>query len=109
MVTVAHSTLSTAADPGLRTNWPSGSDPRGGSCPEWKYTRRFPDGPDELYHLARDPRERRNLAGSEEHAATQRRLAGRLDAFFARYAEPKYDLWHGGGSKTHLLTRPGGK
>ncbi|MHC4180754.1 MAG: sulfatase family protein [Planctomycetota bacterium] len=74
--------------------------------PDWKYTRRFPRGPDELYDLKHDPHERDNLAGRPEHAGVQRRLAGRLGAFFDRYAQPKYDLWRGGGSKSHLLTRP---
>jgi arylsulfatase A-like enzyme len=72
--------------------------------PEWKYTRRFPEGPDELYDLRSDPGERTNLIDRAEHANTRSRLAARLEAFFVRYAEPKYDLWHGGGSKTLLLT-----
>ena len=72
--------------------------------PEWKYTRRFPDGPDELYDLRNDAGERVNLVDRAEHAETRRQLAARLEAFFARYADPKYDLWHGGGSKTLLLT-----
>jgi len=72
----------------------------------WKYTiRRFPDGPDELYHLARDPGERRNLVDRPEHAEIRRDLGRRLEAFFDRYADPKYDLYHGGGSQSHLLTR----
>jgi arylsulfatase A-like enzyme len=73
--------------------------------PEWKYTERFPDGPNELYDLARDPGERNNLASRPEHAEIQRRLQARLDEFFARYADPKYDLKHGGGSQSILLTR----
>jgi len=65
---------------------------------EWKYTRRFPDGPDELYDLEHDPGERRNLADRPESAAIQAELRRRLDAFFARHAARQYDLWHGGGS-----------
>jgi arylsulfatase A-like enzyme len=65
----------------------------------WKYTHRFPDGPDDLYDLQEDPSERENLAGDPEHAESQRELRGRLDAFFARYADPQYDLWRGGTSK----------
>jgi arylsulfatase A-like enzyme len=72
--------------------------------PEWKYTRRYPDGPDELYHLEDDPGERLNLVCDPGHADTLRDLRQRLDAFFDRYAEPKYDLWKGGGSQTILLT-----
>jgi arylsulfatase A-like enzyme len=72
--------------------------------PQWKYTRRFPDGPDELYDLRNDPGERVNLVARPEHAEVREQLAARLEAFFARYVDPKYDLWHGGGSKTLLLT-----
>jgi arylsulfatase A-like enzyme len=67
-----------------------------------KYIQRFPDGPNELYDLAADPSEAMNLAGHEAHAQTQVRLAGRLNEFFDRYADPKYDLKNGGTSKTPL-------
>jgi arylsulfatase A-like enzyme len=72
--------------------------------PDWKYTCRFPDGPDELYDMRNDPSERENLIGQSKHAGIQKKLAKRLGAFFDRYANPKYDLWRGGGSKTFLLT-----
>ena len=67
---------------------------------DWKYTWRFPDGPDELYHLAVDPGEENNLIGRPQPAAKQQELRRRLDAFFNRYADPRYDLARGGGSKT---------
>ena len=73
---------------------------------DWKYTRRFPNGPDELYDMRNDAAARRNLAHQAEYAGIQEKLAERLDAFFNRYANPKYDLWRGGGSKTFLLTSP---
>ena len=38
---------------------------------QWKYTRRFPDGPDELYHLVNDPGEDVNLVGKAENAPIQ--------------------------------------
>ena len=65
---------------------------------------RFPNGPDELYDLRTDSGERVNLVDRAEHAHTQKELAARLEAFFTRYADPKYDLWRGGRSKTLLLT-----
>jgi arylsulfatase A-like enzyme len=71
---------------------------------QWKSTRRFPAGPDELYDLQNDPGERTNLVDRPEPAATREELAAPREAFFARHADPKYDLWHGGGSKTLLLT-----
>ncbi|MBN1418382.1 MAG: sulfatase, partial [Planctomycetes bacterium] len=72
----------------------------------WKYTRRHPSGPHELYDLEADPGEKVNLAGSPGAAEAERRLLERLEAFFARHADPKYDLWRGGGSKSHLLLSP---
>ncbi len=73
---------------------------------EWKYTiRRFPDGPTELYHLANDPGELDNLACRPGYEAVAAELLGRLEAFFQQYADPKYDLYHGGGSKSLLITR----
>ncbi len=71
---------------------------------DWKLIRRHPDGPDELYDLAHDPGETQNLIEDESHAATRAALDDRLRVFFARYTDPKYDLWRGGRSKSHLLT-----
>jgi arylsulfatase A-like enzyme len=71
---------------------------------EWKYVHRFPDGPHELYDLTADPGEQFNLFGQPRQAAIQDDLAGRLEKFFERYADPKYDLWRGGESKTPLST-----
>jgi arylsulfatase A-like enzyme len=65
----------------------------------WKLSRRFPDGPDELYDLVNDPSEKNNLFGEPKHADMQRALQQRLDGFFKRYVDPKYDLWNGGVSK----------
>ena len=65
----------------------------------WKYVSRFPDGPHELYDLGADPAERRNLIGESAHAERQRQLRGRLEAFFNRHADPRYDLTRGGASK----------
>ncbi len=69
----------------------------------WKYIVRFPDGPDELYDLQADPAEQTNLAESDQALETRRQLRQQLDRFFVRYAEPRYDLWKGGGSKTSLI------
>lgn len=69
----------------------------------WKYVRRFPSGPNELYDLARDPGETRNLVDAPAQAATHGRLEKRLAAFFARYADERYDLWRGGGAQSHLI------
>jgi arylsulfatase A-like enzyme len=72
----------------------------------WKLITRHPDGPNELYDLKADPGERRNLVDQDAHATTREELQKRLDAFFARYVDPQYDLWHGGRSKAGRLSTP---
>ena len=74
--------------------------------PTAKYVHRHPDGPFELYDLAADPREKMNLYGQPGYADLQRELAARLDAFFDKYADPKYDLYRGGTSKARLISDP---
>lgn len=71
---------------------------------EWKYVARYPNGPYELYNLKQDPQERFNLFGQPGTEARRTDLARRLDAFFARYADPKYDIWKGGISKAKRHT-----
>jgi len=71
----------------------------------WKYIERFRQSPNELYDLSADPAELANLVDKPEHAETQRKLAERLHAYFDRVADPKWDLWKGGTSKTGLLMR----
>ncbi len=71
-----------------------------------KLTLRHPDGPNELYDLVHDAGERVNLFHDSARVGTRTALSKRLHAFFARYADPKYDLWKDGGSKTHVITAP---
>ncbi len=71
----------------------------------WKIVlRRFPSGPSELYDLQSDPRERFNLFGQPDLAETQSELIAKLEAKFAKYADPQYDLWRNGRSKAKLHT-----
>jgi hypothetical protein len=58
----------------------------------------FPIG--SIMALQQEPGERTNLAVNRPE---QRKLDGRLEAFFGRHADPQYGLWRGGGSKTRLL------
>jgi arylsulfatase A-like enzyme len=76
---------------------------------DWKYIRRHPRGPHELYDLKRDPGETENLVEDPAHAETRQQLKARLDEFFTRYADPRYDLWRGGRSKARRLTRAANK
>ena len=46
-------------------------------------------------------------AGRANVADVERGLRERLDAFFARYADPRYDLWHGGTTKAGRMLQEG--
>lgn len=70
---------------------------------DWKYTKRFLAAPHELYDLARDPGETRNLADDPEFQSVRNELDTRLTAFFHRYADPRFDIWHGGTAKATLF------
>ena len=73
---------------------------------EWKYVERLGQEPEvELYDLKADPEELRNLAGQEAQAARQAELRKRLHAWFERHADPKWDLWKGGKSKSRVGTQ----
>ena len=71
----------------------------------WKYVARFPDGPYELYDMQNDPQERLNLYGQPDMQSVRDEMAERLDAFFAQYANPQYDIWKGGRSKARRHTQ----
>ncbi len=58
---------------------------------EWKYVHRHPDGPHELYHLAADPDERRNLAAEPEQGARIGEMRSEMAAWFARHVDPDRD------------------
>ena len=74
---------------------------------DWKYVSRFSSqatGPFELYDMKRDPMERTNLYGQPGTEAKRAELAARIDEFFNRYADPKWNIWKGGGSKAKRHT-----
>jgi arylsulfatase A-like enzyme len=56
---------------------------------EWKYVRRYPYGPDELYHLEKDPEERRNLVEEASSTATVKQLRAQLERWFLAYADQR--------------------
>ncbi|GAF87942.1 unnamed protein product, partial [marine sediment metagenome] len=72
---------------------------------QWKYIERFRQSPNELYDLTADPGELNNLIDKPRHAETRRELATRMHAYFDRVADPKWDLWKGGTSKSGLTMR----
>ena len=57
----------------------------------WKYVHRYTDGPNELYDLANDPFETRNLAGDPNHAERIASLRADLETWFDRYVDPRMD------------------
>lgn len=58
----------------------------------WKLIVRYPFGPNELYDLSEDPRERVNRLGDGGLAARQEEeLTRTLDAWFSRYSDPYRD------------------
>lgn len=58
----------------------------------------------ELYDMQADPRERFNLFGQPGTTEIQAGLAKRLGDFFAKYANPTYDIWKGGISRAKRLS-----
>ena len=54
---------------------------------------------------AADQQERFNQFGQPGTDDIKADLARQLDAFFNTYADPKYDIWKGGGSKAKLHTK----
>lgn len=69
----------------------------------WKLTKRFLAAPDELYDLAADPGETRNLIGTLAARETIAALDARLTEFFDAHADPRFDIWNGGTAKATLF------
>jgi arylsulfatase A-like enzyme len=93
---------------GERTDWDDTVffeyiDTRVIQTPQWKYTKRFLASPNELYDLAGDPDETHNLVDNPDYSGMVEQLDARLTAFFDQYADPRYDIWHGGTAKATLF------
>lgn len=77
----------------------------------WKYIERIHESPHELYDLVADPDEHHNLYDRPEQAQTRAELRRQMHEFFDQHADPQWDLWHGGRSKSELINaalfRPG--
>ena len=72
---------------------------------DWKYGERLGQAPEvELYDLKNDPDELNNLATAPEHAELRKELQKQLHDWFEQYSNPKWDLWKGGNSKSHIGT-----
>lgn len=58
---------------------------------DWKYVHRYPYGPNELYDMVEDPKERKNLADLPMYADRQRQLRRELEAWFNAHVDPRRD------------------
>ena len=76
---------------------------------DWLFMQRYEPTPynfrHELYNLQNDPDERNNLAMIPEYQVIKDELSGRIEAYFSRYSDPRWDLWNGGSVKSNS-TRP---
>lgn len=70
----------------------------------WKYIERYPDGPNELYNIIIDPQERFNVFGQNHSSEKILELGTKLKKYFAKYANPRYDLWNEGTSKVQFIS-----
>src|SRR5688500_19669839 len=61
---------------------------------EWKYVHRYPNGPHELYDLARDAGERHNVVDETRCRPIVAQMRERMQAWFARYADAAVDGAH---------------
>lgn len=58
---------------------------------DWKYVQRYPDGPNELYHLSNDPDERTNLMDDPAQTGRIREMKHSLEDWFDKYVDPDKD------------------
>ena len=76
---------------------------------QWLFMKRIEntkyDFQHELFDLVSDPDERKNLAHDPNYAEVVAELSARVDEFFTKYANPRWDLWTGGIVKSNS-TRP---
>jgi arylsulfatase A-like enzyme len=71
---------------------------------KWLYMKRYEGSKtyrfeDEMYDLVNDPGEYQNLIADPEYVDVAKELRDRIDAFFEKYSDQKYDLWKGGTAK----------
>ena len=83
---------------------------RGIRTKDWLLMKRFKGSEtyplnDELYDINSDPEERQNLGDDPEFSNIVENLSDRVETYFNRYADRKYDLWKGGTVKSNT-SRP---
>jgi arylsulfatase A-like enzyme len=70
---------------------------------QWLYQKSFLLGDDALFDLEADPEQRHDRVDDSDYAEVVKMLDTRLTDFFARTADPRYDLWQGGTAKLKLF------
>lgn len=58
---------------------------------EFTYVHRYPDGPDELYHLSADPGEKENLIMDRAYKGIKMELQNQLEHWFDNYVTAHFD------------------
>ena len=72
----------------------------------WKYMKRLDDEePNTLFDMHKDPGEKNNLIDDPAYTKTRDALEARLDAFFRKYSDKKFNVWEGGSAKGILLEK----
>ncbi len=73
--------------------------------PEWLFMRRFEptsyNFDHELFDLTQDPDERNNVANDPSYRSVVDELSARIEAYFEKYSDPKWNLWKGGTLKSN--------
>ena len=55
--------------------------------------------------MKNDPNEKENVINIPRFASTRKELRSKLDLFFTKYADPKYDRWKGGATKGNEILK----
>lgn len=77
---------------------------RGIRTSRYSYWERIPSiGRPVLFDHDKDPEQRTDVAADPAYADVVAQLDQRLTGFFARYSDPRYDLWHGGRAKGSIV------
>jgi arylsulfatase A-like enzyme len=77
---------------------------RGIRTPDFAYWKRLAGtGKAELYDMRTDAEQHHNVIDDPAYQEVIATLDKRLTEFFGRYADPKYDLWHGGIAKGSVV------
>ena len=58
---------------------------------DWKLVQRYPEGPNELYHLSQDPDEEVNLSGMSRYEEQALWMRKQMEHIFVEYGDPELD------------------